>query len=606
MENKARYCRPFHTPWFHSAWDLFGFLSSRISAMRQSSQTIKSASSVNKPSISRSMSLPLGEQSSEGWILRLSLSAMACIACILCITGSASAQGTLMPAPRFTAFDNNGLIVSGAKLCTYAAGTTTPQATYSDADLAIGHVNTNPVVTDSAGRAVVYLSATSYKFTLYTGGTAATCDGTLLWSQDNVSAVPTTSNNVDVLGTAGETITAGLCAYLSDGSGSKNAGQWYKCDSTNTYSSTTPTVGLAPSAITSGSIGSIRLTGEVTSLTVSAGAEYFVSTGGAITSTAPANRRHLGQADSTTSIVVTANPPPVIGPFSNDFRLTLTTAVCDTTTDVTGASAVTLFLTPCTGNRITLFDSSGNPETCTTAQVSIAVPATTTTVYDVWAYDSTFGTCTVTLETLVWTSSSARATAIARTNGRWTKSGDTSRMYIGTFSTAGSSGQTEDSATKRYLYNQYNQRRRPLLKQSGTATWAYTLATIHQANGDAANQVEAVIGVAESLIDLTLSAAAKNGNSDGSNMIVQVGLGEDSTTAFVAGSTGGSAGPTADAIVLIANMTARLMKTPAVGRHAYTWLEWSQANGATTWYGVPAGPGGPSGSVNGISGWIEQ
>lgn len=557
--------------------------------------------------LKNSLHLPLGEQSSEGRILRLSLSAMACIACITCLAGLAAAQGTVMPSPRFYGFDTNGTIIPGGKLCTYAAGTTTPQATYSDVDLAIGHVNTNPVILDSAGRAVVYLSPVSYKFTLLTAGTDATCaTGSVIWSQDNVGAVPTTSSNVDILGTVGETINAGLCAYLSDGSGSKNAGQWYKCDSANTYSSTSPTVGIAPATISSGTTGNIRLLGEVTSLTVSTGAEYFVGSAGAITSTAPANRRHIGQADSTTSLVVTANPPPVIGTFTNDFRLTLTTALCDTTSDVTGASAVTIFLTPCTGNRITLFDTSGNIETCTSAQVSLAVPATTATVYDVWAYDSTFGSCTVTLEFLVWTSSSARATAIARINGRWTKSGDSSRMYVGTFSTAGVSGQTEDSATKRYLYNQYNQKRRPLLKQSADATWNYTTATIQQANASAANQVEVVIGVAESILDLTLSASAKNGNSDGSKMLVQVGIGEDSTSTFVAGSTGGAGGPTADVIVMIADMTARLNKTPAVGRHVYSWNEWSQANGTTTWYGVPAGPSGPSGSANGLSGWIEQ
>lgn len=47
-------------------------------------------------------------------------------------------------------FDNNGNILSGGKIYTYAAGTTTPQATYTDSSG--GTANTNPVILDSSGR----------------------------------------------------------------------------------------------------------------------------------------------------------------------------------------------------------------------------------------------------------------------------------------------------------------------------------------------------------------------------------------------------------------------------------------------------------------------
>lgn len=215
-------------------------------------------------------------------------------------------QGTLSPAPRFTAFDNNGLIIAGGKLCTYTAGTTTPQATYSDSALLVP--NTNPVVMDSAGRAIVYLSQSSYKFTLYSGGTLATCDGTQLWSQDNISATPTTSGNVDVAGIAGENIAAGQAAYLSDGSGGKNAGQWYKADSGNPYSSTLPPLGMATAAITSGSSGTVRIGGSVSGLTVTAGTDYYVGSAGAISSTLTSNGRLIGRALTNTSLVLTNAP----------------------------------------------------------------------------------------------------------------------------------------------------------------------------------------------------------------------------------------------------------------------------------------------------------
>jgi hypothetical protein len=47
-------------------------------------------------------------------------------------------------------FDNNGVILSGGKLYTYLAGTTTPATTYTTS---VGNVaHTNPIVLDSAGR----------------------------------------------------------------------------------------------------------------------------------------------------------------------------------------------------------------------------------------------------------------------------------------------------------------------------------------------------------------------------------------------------------------------------------------------------------------------
>lgn len=218
-------------------------------------------------------------------------------------------QGTIMPAPFMTVLDNNGIIVSGAKLCTYAAGSLTPQATYSDA--ALMTPNTNPVVSDSAGRVTVYLSQVSYKFILYTGGTLATCDGTPLWTRDNISAVPATSGNADVsLATAGENISAGQVVYLSDGSGGKNTGQWYRADAGNSYSSTTAEIGIATTAIASGATcGCVRLMGRVTGLTgLTVGSEYFVGSTGAMTATLPKFARHVGHADTTTSLVATGDP----------------------------------------------------------------------------------------------------------------------------------------------------------------------------------------------------------------------------------------------------------------------------------------------------------
>jgi hypothetical protein len=90
-------------------------------------------------------------------------------------------SGTIMPAPKFTALDNNGLPCAGCLLYTYAAGTTSNQATYSDS--ALTTPNANPVVMDASGRATIFLSATSYKFVLKTGA------GATLWTVDNVASI---------------------------------------------------------------------------------------------------------------------------------------------------------------------------------------------------------------------------------------------------------------------------------------------------------------------------------------------------------------------------------------------------------------------------------
>jgi len=64
-------------------------------------------------------------------------------------------------------FTNSGVILSGGKLYTYAAGTTTPQATFTSSSGNTNH--TNPIILDSAGRVPggeIWLDNIQYKFLL--------------------------------------------------------------------------------------------------------------------------------------------------------------------------------------------------------------------------------------------------------------------------------------------------------------------------------------------------------------------------------------------------------------------------------------------------------
>lgn len=81
--------------------------------------------------------------------------------------------------------DNNGVILSGGKIYTYAAGTTTPQATYTSSSGATPH--TNPIVLDSAGRVpggeIWLTNGVTYKFVIETSL------GVLLGTYDNLSGI---------------------------------------------------------------------------------------------------------------------------------------------------------------------------------------------------------------------------------------------------------------------------------------------------------------------------------------------------------------------------------------------------------------------------------
>ena len=210
---------------------------------------------------------------------------------------------TLTPSPYQTVLDSDGNPVSGAKITTSTSGTTDALSTYTTA---VGDVaNANPIVADSAGRFVAYLSAgASYRFTITDASDVA------IDTQDGIGSVPGSSVNLDITGTAGEAIAAGEVCYISGGDGAKTAGWWYLADADNAYSSTTAVeIGMAVSAIVINTAGTIRLAGEATTATSTVvGTTYYVSaTAGALTSSAPALSRLVGIAPTTSSLILNAN-----------------------------------------------------------------------------------------------------------------------------------------------------------------------------------------------------------------------------------------------------------------------------------------------------------
>jgi len=86
----------------------------------------------------------------------------------------------LSPLPKMQFFSTAGVPLVGGKLYTYAAGTTTPLATYTSQSGV--SANTNPIILDSRGEANVWLSSAAYKLKLTTPADVE------IWTVDNVGS----------------------------------------------------------------------------------------------------------------------------------------------------------------------------------------------------------------------------------------------------------------------------------------------------------------------------------------------------------------------------------------------------------------------------------
>jgi microcystin-dependent protein len=104
-------------------------------------------------------------------------------------------MAVVTPTAKAQFIDAAGVPLAGGFLYTYEAGTTTPQATYTDSTAATA--NSNPIVLDARGEANIWLSSANYKFKL------TDSNGTEIWTVDNIAAPstalsPVFSSNVTI------------------------------------------------------------------------------------------------------------------------------------------------------------------------------------------------------------------------------------------------------------------------------------------------------------------------------------------------------------------------------------------------------------------------
>lgn len=276
-------------------------------------------------------------------------------------------------------------------------------------------------------------------------------------------------------------------------------------------------------------------------------------------------------------------------PNTCEFRLTLTTALPVTTADVTAAT--TIYCTPYKGNRIALYSGSAW-NVRTSAEFSLAIGAGLSSLpYDIFCYDNAG---TPTLEQLVWTNGTTRATALVLQDGILVKTGATTRRYLGTYHPSGATT-TEDSLAKRDLWNYYNRVPRPMRVLEATNTWAYTTATIRAANNSAGNRLNFVIGVSEDEVKAEIQAFASNTSA---NVAAVVGVGLDSTTEFTTGGLYFSGAiPVASTWY---GLNAAWRGFPGIGARFLSWNEFSAATGTTTWGGDDGTPTSSQAGIHGV------
>src|SRR5262245_8973047 len=123
-------------------------------------------------------------------------------------------SAALLPWVKPQFCDAAGNPVASGKLYAFLAGTTTPQPTYSDPDLADEHAHAHPIVLNAAGESPtnIYLLPTGYKFRL---------DGAHdvpLWTVDGVEDVGAVfAAGAGVAATAGgKNVTSGYSILDTD------------------------------------------------------------------------------------------------------------------------------------------------------------------------------------------------------------------------------------------------------------------------------------------------------------------------------------------------------------------------------------------------------
>lgn len=238
-------------------------------------------------------------------------------------------------------------------------------------------------------------------------------------------------------------------------------------------------------------------------------------------------------------------------------RLTTETGVAVSATDRTAQS--TIYFTPYSGNRIALYDGTRWGLYAFTERSLALSGLTSDKNYDVFLYNNS-GTLTLELSA-AWTNDTTRADALTTQDGIYVKDGATTRRYLGTLRTTGTTT-TEDSLAKRFVSNYYNVIMREVFVSISNSSYSYSSATVRQINASAGFKVEAVISNPEYSCEVWVRNTSNSGAA-GFNL----GIGLDSTSTF-----SGSPGKRQVSGIYFTHRTSGIFRTTP-GYHYFAGLE---------------------------------
>jgi len=324
---------------------------------------------------------------------------------------------------------------------------------------------------------------------------------------------------------------------------------------------------------------------RIQKVTLAAGATWKLSDGGVSTSAgsgdvvgpASATDGHLAVFDGVTGKLLKdggAVPTGGGGGASTPpGRLSLQSGVPIPTTDQVDKTM--LFYVLMTGSLIQLWGGSAWVPVEIASEPSLNMAAfTTSSMYDIFMYsDSGVPTMEGSLTT--------RTTELPYFEGRQIKTGDATRLYIGSVY-IDAAGKCQDTTSLGYVFNQYNDTQKCFKATDPTNSWTYTLATHRAANGNTTNgvgRVSVLVGSKKSSILAVHNYAARNA-SVGTFFAGGIGINSTSVDSCVVKGYG---------ICQVANIPNMVQSLYAgylpIGLNYIQSLEYSAAYGTTTWSG---------------------
>lgn len=300
----------------------------------------------------------------------------------------------------------------------------------------------------------------------------------------------------------------------------------------------------------------------------------------------------------------------IVGPLVPQGRLTLTSGVAVTTTDVSGQT--TIYYTPCAGNRIPIHNGT---DYINTVFAELSLPLDATTSHTNYHEASQLFDCFVFIDggTVRLGTGPKWATVGAGTSGRGTGAGTTEleffngfnvnknaitlrfgaaaentvsvparrATYVGTFYTFGS-GQAADTSTRRFLFNAYNQVFRTLEITEAAATWEYSTNSWRVTNNNGFNQVTVVAGL--SGVGISLEANSLFVSSTTEYRVALAGIGVNSSTA-----NSGKSNRSLATNLFTANTNSTYRGYIGLGYNNFRWLEKGAGIDTQTWRGTNSG-----------------